>query len=233
VLIVIPTYNEAENIGGLLLNIRNSLPRLDILVVDDNSPDGTAKIVSRLARGNTHIHLIVHPKRTGLSESYKTGFNWALQRNFQCIIQMDGDLSHDPAYLPFLLNALRSHDLAMGTRYLKGGKISGQGRFRRLLSRTANFYARSVLGLPYADSTGRFTAWTRSALEATNYKQITSKAHAFEVELKYQAHKAGLHAKEVPIHFTNRKLGISKLTGNIICESALKLLRLKFHYAGT
>lgn len=226
-LIVIPTYNESENIEAIVGRAREEVPAADLLTVDDNSPDGTAGIVKRLSDGDAQVHLLERPLKEGLAAAYIAGFDWALGHGYDRIVQMDADFSHDPAYLSQMLAALDTHDLAIGARYVAGGGTSGWGLLRKVISRGGNIYARTILGLPYHDLTGGFNAWTRQALESIDYRTVRSKGYAFMVELKYRASQAGCRIKEIPIHFINRKLGTSKMKGTIVWEAAYRVWQLK------
>lgn len=226
-LTIVPTYDEIENIGRLVGRLHEEMPEADVLVVDDNSPDGTGRVVHELIRDDRHLFLLTRPGKAGLGQAYTAGFDWALKRGYDRILQMDADFSHDPAYAPILLKALDHHPVSMGTRYAEGGGTHGWGLFRRTLSRGGNFYARTVLGLPYHDLTGGFVAWKREVLERIDYDTVRSRGYAFQVEMKYRAHRAGFGIKEIPILFENRRFGTSKMSGRIIGEAALRILQLK------
>ena len=226
-LILVPTYNEIENISrflsALLLN-----EGYDILVMDDNSPDGTAAAVEKMQQKSTRIHLLNRPKKEGLALAYLAGFEWGLAKNYTQFVQMDADFSHSPIELPLLLAALDSSDMAMGSRYIPNARISGWGPIRQLISRGGNIYARLVLGLHYNDLTGGFNAWNRSTLEKMRLSQIRSKGYAYQVEMKYRCFQAGCSLVEIPIHFENRVLGTSKMSSDIVWEAAARVLKLRF-----
>ncbi len=226
-LIIVPTYNEFENIGALLLQLTKEQDTVDILVVDDNSPDGTADIVRRFGDHDTRVHLLSRPKKAGLGQAYVAGFDWAFKNGYENVIQMDADFSHHPVYLTPMLEALKKAPVVTGTRYVEGGGTKGWGVFRRFLSKGGNWYARAVLKLPYHDLTGGFMAWRREALQAIDYHSIRSTGYAFQVELKYRAFKRGFAMIEVPIIFENRRFGTSKMSGRIIGEAAFRVLQLK------
>lgn len=226
-LIVVPTYNEIENIGALLHDLREALPEAHILIVDDNSPDGTGEAVSRFSRHDENVHLLSRPAKRGLGAAYIAGFDWAFAHDYGCVIQMDADFSHHPSYLRPMREALATHSVAMGTRYVEGGGTKGWGAFRNFLSRGGNWYARTVLKIPYRDMTGGFMAWRREALEKISYRTVRSRGYAFQVELKFRAHTAGFPMAEIPIIFENRRYGVSKMSGRIIGEAALRVLQLK------
>ncbi|MCB0416834.1 MAG: polyprenol monophosphomannose synthase [Bdellovibrionales bacterium] len=226
-LIVVPTYNEAENIDPLVRAIMDLSAGLSVLVVDDNSPDGTGRVVKKLQLEYPELHLLERAGKNGLAAAYGAGFAWALQRDFDAIVEMDADFSHDPKDLPRLLNALKDSDVAIGSRYVPGGKVTGWSLDRQIISRGGNVYAQLILRLPYKDLTGGFTAWSRRALEQVVVPAIQSKGYAFQVELKNRAHRAGMKLVEVPIHFRNRIVGESKMSGNIVWEAALRVLQMR------
>lgn len=226
-LIIVPTFNEFENIGALLLHLTEKTENIDILVVDDNSPDGTADIVRRFGDHDPRVHLLSHPKKGGLGAAYIAGFDWAFSKQYDRVFQMDADFSHHPIYLPPMLAALEDVSVVMGTRYVDGGGTKGWGAFRQILSRGGNWYARTILKVPYRDMTGGFMGWRKEALQKIDYRSIRSRGYAFQVELKYLAHKHGFKMAEVPIVFENRRFGTSKMSSRIIGEAALRVLQLK------
>jgi dolichol-phosphate mannosyltransferase len=226
-LVILPTYNEDENIGAMLSQLLQELIAVDILVVDDNSPDGTQKIVRRTMRAEDRVYLLKRPEKEGLGAAYVAGFRWAKEKGYERVVQMDADFSHSPKYVSEMLAALETHDLVIGCRYMPGGGTSGWSWLRRVISRGGNLYAQTVLRVPYHDLTGGFTAWQRPALESLVVETIGAKGYAFQVELKYRAFKKGLRILEVPILFENRKLGKSKMSGNIVWEAAFRVLALK------
>lgn len=232
-LLVLPTYNERENVGLLLPELRALVPEADVLVVDDRSPDGTAAVVEAAAARLGRIHLLLRERKDGLGRAYVAGFQWALQNGYEAIVQMDADFSHRPVDLPKLLAALDGGaDVVVGSRYIPGGGTEGWAWPRRLISRAGNAYARIVLGVSVRDMTGGFTAWRRSALERIRYETTDSRGYAFQVELKYRALVAGLTLREVPILFPERAYGASKMTSDIVCEAAWGVLRLRLRAAG-
>jgi dolichol-phosphate mannosyltransferase len=231
-LIVCPTYNEAENIGSLMrdlmaLEIDPALGSLDLLVVDDTSPDGTADLVARRARQDDRVHLLLRTKKEGLSAAYLAGFRWGMERGYDQFIQMDADFSHRPSDVPRFMKALETADVAIGCRYIEGGGIEGWGLMRNLISRGGNTYARRLLHLPYKDVTGGFNAWRREVLEDISLHSLRSRGYAYQVEMKYRAHRRGARITELPIHFENRRLGQSKMAGWIIWEAAVRVLEMR------
>ena len=227
-LIVIPTYNEASNIGALLGAVIAQFPSLDLLVVDDNSPDGTAHRVQEFASASEQVHLIRRRSKDGLARAYLTGFQWALEKGYERILQMDADLSHSPDDLNALLTGLNSHDAVVGCRYLSGGGIEGWGPLRQAISRGGNWYAQIALRLPYRDLTGGFNGWHRRVLKAIRFDSIASLGYSFQVELKYRAHTAGFKIQEIPIWFRNRRFGVSKMNGSIVLEATYRVWQIRW-----
>lgn len=226
-LVVVPTYNESENINQLLFQLTREVSDIDVLVVDDSSPDGTAEIVKRFMRHEPRVHLLSRPKKDGLAGAYIAGFGWGLERGYRFVVEMDADFSHQPTDVPRLLEALQTHDAAIGCRYKEGGRISGWSFLRQFISRGGNIYAQTILGLKVKDLTGGFNAWRREVLEKIGIHNIRSRGYAFQVELKTRAHKAGFQLTEIPIHFENRRLGKSKMSGSIVWEAAFRVLQLR------
>ena len=225
---IIPTYNEAENIRGLLKCLIETYSDLELLIVDDNSPDGTGSIVKQWQKTDPRIHLLARAGKDGLAAAYLAGFDWALKRKFDCILQMDADFSHNPKDVGRLLAVLSRADVAVGCRYTEGGDTIGWSPARRFISRGGNFYARRILGLHYRDLTGGFNAWKREVLESIQLSTIRSRGYAFQVELKYRAGRAGFSLEEVPIHFENRRFGTSKMSGDIVWEAAFRVFQMRF-----
>lgn len=225
--IVVPTYNEAENIGALLPQIlANS--RCRVLVVDDGSPDGTGAIVARLAADEPRIGLLARPAKLGLGSAYLAGFRRALAEGAEFIFEMDADFSHDPRYLPDLLAAAESgYDLVLGSRYVPGGGTTDWGIVRKLISRGGNIYAGTLLGLPIADSTGGFRCYNRRVLETIDLDAVRSNGYAFQIEMVYRARKAGFRIGEVPIIFPDRRVGKSKMSRRIVAEALINVWKLR------
>ncbi|MBI1859417.1 MAG: polyprenol monophosphomannose synthase [Deltaproteobacteria bacterium] len=231
-LIIIPTYNEKENIEAIVRATMKAVPDSDFLIVDDNSPDGTAEIVRQKLVPHGRVNMLNRARKGGLAGAYIAGFDWAGQKGYQQVVQMDADFSHAPADVAKVVAALTGHDLVIGCRYMDGGGTSGWSFLRTGISRGGNFYARSMLKLPFTDLTGGFTAWKLSALQKIHYSTILSRGYAFQVELKYRSFKNGLNVVEVPIHFENRKLGKSKMSSQIVVEAAFRVARLRFGHHG-
>lgn len=227
--LVIPTYNEQENITKLLLKIF-SLPvaGLHVLIVDDQSPDGTGEAVEQLRATYPNLEVLHRPQKTGLGPAYVAGFKAALAGGADFIFEMDADFSHDPIYIPKLLAAAQQADLALGSRYVPGGGVSNWSLARRLISRFGNAYARLILGLPYRDLTGGFKCYRRAVLEKIDLSRLSSVGYNFQIETTYKAHRLGCKIIEVPIMFYERAEGKSKFDFKIMIESFWKVILLKF-----
>ncbi|MBI4118751.1 MAG: polyprenol monophosphomannose synthase [Parcubacteria group bacterium] len=229
VAVVIPTYNEKENLPVLVEKIFNlNVPGLEILVVDDNSPDGTAMVARELSKKYS-VQVMVRDQKRGLGTAYTAAFKLVLNQSDKpdFIIQMDADLSHNPAEIPVFLNKIRNCDVVLGSRYIKGGGVVNWNFLRRLVSRLSNIYARLVLGVPVRDLTGGFKCWRREVLEKIDLERLDSVGYNFQIETTYKALQAGFRVCEVPIIFTERKFGSSKFNLGIIAESFIKVLLLK------
>ena len=221
-LVVLPTYNEAENIVEVLRRLRRAVPAADILVVDDASPDGTAEITRTVAAELGRVDVLMRPGKLGLGSAYRDGFIEALRRGYQVVVEMDGDLSHDPAALPGLLRAVNGGaDLAVGSRYIPGGSIPHWSVGRRALSRSGNGYARWVLKLPLADATSGFRAYHGDILAKLDLASIQSDGYGFQIEMAYRVARLGGGIVEVPIEFVDRARGASKMSARVIVEALL------------
>lgn len=219
-LVIIPTYLEAENISDVLHGVRRAAPRADVLVVDDSSHDGTAHIAKEIGDQIGHIDVLVRPDKGGLGVAYRAGFDYAFAEGYDVIVQMDADLSHDPAALPELLTKLDAGaDVAIGSRYVKGGSIPNWPRVRRLLSRVGNVYASTVLGLGVRDATAGFRAYRATVLQSMDAAGTKATGYGFQLELAYRAHRQGARIVEVPITFNDRVRGESKMSWHIIGEA--------------
>lgn len=226
--VVIPTYNERENIGALIPLILAN-PRFRVLVVDDNSPDGTGDIVRTLAEAEPRIGLLSRSGKLGLGTAYLAGFKRALSEGAEYIYEMDADFSHDPQYLPTLLKAAEDRfDLVLGSRYIAGGGTTDWGLIRQLISRGGNLYARAILGLPVNDATGGFRCYRRAVLERLDLDDIHSNGYSFQIEMAYRTLQAGFRVGEVPIIFPDRRVGKSKMSKAIVLEALLTVWRLRF-----
>ena len=227
-LIIVPTYNERENIGLLIDEIGKTVPDAHILVVDDRSPDNTSGLVKELAAQRDGIFLLDRSKKEGLGKAYVAGFRWALERSYQYIFEMDADFSHDPRYLPGFLEAIRENDLVIGSRYKSGVNVVNWPMSRLLLSYFANKFARVVTGIPVQDATGGFKCFRRAVLEALDLDSIASSGYSFQIEVNFFAWKRGFRITEIPIVFTDRKRGSSKMTTKIVREAFLLVWKLFF-----
>ena len=212
-LVIIPTYNERENIGPLIDSINANVPKADILVVDDESPDGTGKLVDSLVKKNSSVHCLHRKTKEGLGRAYVAGFKWALERPYEFVVSMDADFSHDPKFLPAMLEKSDDKTVVIGSRYTPGGKIEGWGADRYLLSTVANLVTRTVLGLKPKDSSAGFKIYPRSFLEKLSLDQVLAAGYAFQVEMLLRAQEHHFKIKEVPITFTDRRVGESKISG--------------------
>ena len=226
-LVITPTYNERENIEALLDRIHNVAPEAHVLVVDDNSPDGTGIYVKERASENGWINLLQRPSKLGLGTAYCTGFTWALDRNYDAIIQMDADLSHDPGQIPELLKLLRDWDLVIGSRYIKGVNVVNWPLSRLILSWSANIYAKVITGVPVWDLTGGYKCWRREVLADLDIPTIKSEGYAFQIETTYRAYNRGYRIRESPIVFVDRTEGSSKMSKGIIYEAVWMVPRLR------
>lgn len=224
-LVVVPTYNEAQNIELVIDRVRASVPSLDILVVDDNSPDGTGDLADKAARTDSQVHVMHREAKLGLGPAYLAGFAWGMARDYDVLIEMDADGSHLPEQLPRLLDALAGADLVLGSRWVKGGRVVNWPRRRKLLSRGGNLYARVMLGLPLYDATGGFRAFRRTTLEGINLQSVASQGYCFQIDLARRVLDAGYRIVEVPITFVEREYGDSKMSGAIVRESLVKVTR--------
>lgn len=221
ILVALPTYNEAENIEGVVAAVLSSLPSAEILIVDDDSPDGTGDIASKLAEADERIHVLRRPRKAGLGSAYKDAFRWALHRDFDAVVEMDADFSHDPADLPRLASSLAEADLVIGSRYVSGGSVVNWSALRLALSRLGNLYASTLLRLRLKDATSGYRIYSRSLLESIDLDSVRTNGYAFQVEMAYRAIVAGFRVSETPITFTDRRVGQSKMSGSIVLEALL------------
>jgi dolichol-phosphate mannosyltransferase len=229
-IVVVPTYNERENIEKFVASVRAQPGDVDVLIVDDNSPDGTGELADALeARLPGHVFVLHRERKEGLGPAYLAGFQHVLANmDHDRIVQMDADLSHDPAYIPAFLQASETYDLVLGSRYLKGISVVNWDFKRLLLSKTASRYVRLATGLPFTDLTGGFKCWRRSALERIGLHRVAARGYIFQTEMTYRAHRRGLRVGEIPIIFYERNLGRSKISGAIIVEALLRVGLLRF-----
>ena len=228
-LIAIPTYNEAENIEPFLKAVFAAIPpEVEILVIDDNSPDGTAKIAEALIPSYPgRLHILNRPGKQGLAAAYLAAFDWGLSRHYEAFLEMDADFSHDPKYITQMLSELNSHDVVIGSRNIKGGGAEGWSTLRHIVSKGGSLYSRLILGCPIKDLTGGFNMFTKKALEKIGLKDIISKGYSFQIEMKFRAWNAGCSVKEIPIIFANRKKGASKMSKKIFLEAFISVWKIK------
>ncbi len=225
-LIVIPTYDEKENVRPIAEAVLKSLPESDILFVDDNSPDGTGPILDQMAAANSHIHVMHRPGKSGLGRAYICGFQWALERDYEFIFEMDADFSHDPKVLPLFLRAAEQADLVLGSRYVNGIRILNWPLRRLLLSMGAAMYVRAITGLPVTDPTGGFKCYRRRVLQAIDLSGIVSNGYSFQVEMTHTAWMKGFRVGEIPIVFEDRRSGYSKMSKAIFREALWMVWKL-------
>jgi dolichol-phosphate mannosyltransferase len=223
VLVVIPTYNEADNIRLITQRLRRAVPSVDILVADDNSPDGTGAIADELVAADDHIFVLHRAGKEGLGAAYVAGFAWAKNKGYDAVVEMDADGSHAPEELPTLLDTLRETDAVLGTRYIPGGSVHNWPLHRLLLSRGGNIYIKMALGMPFKDATGGYRAYRMAVLDAIDVATVASTGYSFQVELAWRTYKGGFRIAEVPITFTERERGVSKMSGNIFKEQLLRV----------
>lgn len=228
-LIIIPTYNELDNIQKLISELLISYDEsLHILVVDDNSPDGTGNFVEKLSKENERIHIIKREKKMGLGTAYVEGFKFAIQKKYDYIFEMDADFSHDPKEIPNFLNAIKENDLVIGSRYLNGVNVINWPIQRLLLSVFANKYTRAITGIKINDSTGGFKCFRRTVLESIDFSNIKSNGYAFQIEINYKVWQKGFKIVEIPIIFVDRRAGKSKMNKSIVYEAAFLVWKLRF-----
>lgn len=226
-LVVIPTFNEKENLPQIVPQVLAQDERISVLVVDDNSPDGTGRLADEMSAANPRVHVLHRAGKEGLGKAYLAGFKWALARDYDRIFEMDADFSHKPEYLPAFLKTSEEYDIVLGSRYISGVNVINWPMSRLLLSYYANVYARIVTGLPVRDSTGGFKCFRREVLEALNLDAVASNGYAFQIEMSFRAWKKGFRIKEIPIIFTDREQGHSKMSKKIVREAIWMVPKLR------
>jgi dolichol-phosphate mannosyltransferase len=228
-LVITPTYNERANVPTLVERVLAQDARLEILFVDDNSPDGTGDVIAGLAQANPRIHLLRRPAKMGLGTAYIAGFRWALERDYELIFEMDADFSHDPDHLPEFLKAAEGADFVLGSRYLNGKvTVMNWPMSRLILSYGANIYARWVTGMKLWDATGGFKCFHRRVLEGIKLDRVRSNGYAFQIEMSFRAMRRGFRPVEIPIVFADRTEGESKMSGHIVREAVIMVWRLRW-----
>lgn len=229
--IILPTYKERENLAAMVSRLLEVFARDDldghIIIVDDNSPDGTGEIADELAERHDNISVIHRPEKLGLGPAYLAGFRAALETDTRYIFEMDSDFSHNPDYVPMFIDAIKDADLVLGSRYVDGGRVKNWGLLRRIISRGGSTYARLVLRLPIQDLTGGFKCFRREVLETLDLDRVTSRGYGFQIELTYKAAQQGFRIKEIPITFLDRQQGQSKMSRKIIFEAAFLVWKLR------
>jgi dolichol-phosphate mannosyltransferase len=235
-LIVIPTYNEIQNLKGLLENVFKvvdtkahlyDISLVNVLVVDDNSPDGTGQLADELSKKDPRIQVLHRSQKNGLGKAYVAGFAWGLDRGFDAICEMDADFSHNPSYLPEFWRLLKDYDVVVGSRYVPGGGVRNWSLGRKVISRGGSIYARTILGMSMTDMTGGYNAWRRSVLEAVDISALRSEGYAFQIELKWRAWKKGFKLTEFPILFEDRTAGKSKMSKKIVVEAMMRVAGMR------
>jgi dolichol-phosphate mannosyltransferase len=219
IVVLIPTYNERENLSLIVPRLRAAVPEADLLVLDDNSPDGTGAVADLLAADSAQVHVLHRPDKEGLGAAYLAGFGWALERGYDVLVEMDADGSHQPEQLPSLLRALADADVVLGSRWVRGGSVVNWPLHRKALSLGGNLYVRMVLGMPLNDATGGFRAYRASALRTLDLQDVASQGYCFQVDLAWRAIRSDLRVVEVPITFVERTIGDSKMSHDIVKES--------------
>ncbi|MEO5989500.1 MAG: polyprenol monophosphomannose synthase [Candidatus Eisenbacteria bacterium] len=227
-LVIVPTYNEIENIDELLTRLMALPFGLHVLIVDDGSPDGTAAVVQRRMADEPRIHLLQRPSKMGLGSAYRVGFRYALDQGAEYIFEMDADFSHDPAAIGEFLTATEEADIVVGSRYLHGVTVVNWPLSRLILSYSANLYSRVITGLPLMDATGGFKCFRRRALQGISLDKVQSEGYSFQIEMSFRCWKRGFRIKEIPIIFVDRRAGVSKMNNKIIWEAARMVWKLRF-----
>ena len=225
ILVIIPTYNERENLETIVGRVRAAVPAAEVLVADDASPDGTGEIADRLAAGDEQVHVLHRSAKEGLGAAYIAGFRWGIEHGFDVLVEMDADGSHQPEELPRLLSALEGNDLVIGSRWVSGGQVRNWPKNREILSRGANIYSRLMLGIPVHDATGGYRAYRATTLSKIGIEDVTSQGYCFQVDLTLRTVRGGLRVAEVPITFVERTRGASKMSRAVIIEAFRRVTR--------
>jgi dolichol-phosphate mannosyltransferase len=225
--IIVPTYNEIDNIKKMLMTLDQLYPELSILIIDDNSPDGTSEVVKEYQKNKKNLHLIQRSGKLGLGTAYVTGFKWAIEKKFEYVFEMDCDFSHDPVEIPRFLEAIGENDLVIGSRYIGGIRVINWPMKRLLLSYFASIYTQIITGMTIKDATGGFKCFSRKTLETLNLNNIFSNGYSFQIELNFKVWSQGLRVKEIPITFYERRDGQSKMRGAIVYEAVFAVFKLR------
>jgi dolichol-phosphate mannosyltransferase len=226
-LVIVPTYNEIENVKVLIPELMKLKSQFDVLFVDDSSPDGTGQYISEISKQNSRVHLLSRTKKEGLGKAYIAGFNWGLGKGYDTLTEMDADFSHRPVDLDSILQIIDQHDVVIGSRYVPGGQTVNWGIIRKLISRGGSLYSKIILGFPTNDWTGGFNTWKRQVLIDIDLSSIQSNGYSFQIELKYKAQKKGYKIKEYPIVFEDRRVGQSKMSLKIVLEAFYKVWMIR------
>jgi dolichol-phosphate mannosyltransferase len=226
-LVIIPTYNEAQNAEKIINEVLQQTEIVEVLIVDDNSPDGTAGIVKKMIESNNRIHILERERKMGLGTAYVAGFKYAIERKFDFIFEMDADFSHNPKEIPIMLSKMNECDVLIGSRYVKGVNVVNWPMKRLILSYSANIYTRIITGMPIHDATAGFKCYKRKVLETINIDSLRSNGYAFQIETNFLAYKKGFKLMEMPIVFVDRRVGVSKMNKKIVYEAAFMVWKLK------
>lgn len=226
-LVIVPTYNEADNIPELVPKVLEQDPGIEMLVVDDNSADGTGKLVDELIENQPRLHVLHRPRKMGLGSAYVAGFRYALERGYDLVFEMDADFSHDPDSLPTFLEAIQDADLVVGSRYLNGVTVVNWPLSRLILSYGANLYTRIITGMPLKDATGGFKCFRRTTIEKLDLSRVNSDGYGFQIEINFKVWRKGLRVVEIPIIFEDRRVGISKMNNKIVWEAMWLVWKLR------
>ncbi len=226
-LVIIPTYNEAQNAEKIINEVLQQSEIVEVLIVDDNSPDGTAGIVKKMMESNNRIHILERERKMGLGTAYVAGFKYAIERQFDFIFEMDADFSHNPKEIPIMLSKMNECDVLIGSRYVKGVNVVNWPMKRLILSYSANIYTRIITGMPIHDATAGFKCYKRKVLESINIDSLRSNGYAFQIETNFLAYKKGFKLMEMPIVFVDRRVGVSKMNKKIVYEAAFMVWKLK------
>jgi len=228
-LVIIPTYNEIENLQTLIPALKALGEKFDVLFVDDSSPDGTGAYVTSVANTNQRVHLLSRPQKQGLGKAYIAGFKWGISHGYDVLTEMDADFSHRPADLNEILKKIETTDVVVGSRYVPGGRTVNWGLIRKIISRGGGIYSRMILGYPLQDWTGGFNSWKKEVLQKIDLDSIQSNGYSFQIELKYKALKNGFKVLEYPIVFEDRRVGQSKMSLKIVLEAFYKVWKIRFN----